>query len=163
TPRSTGRFLADGPGPRGADADPRARRDPEPERLGERGRGAARHPDDPLGHLPPDPGLRPGRAAPGLAGHHRAAVVRPRRSAAPARRPRHQGDDARLTRHSAGEEPTMAELTAEALPRRVARYQLETGLGRLTPAESAARGKAARAAVPRTSHAVFDPGPDRPD
>jgi uncharacterized protein (DUF2252 family) len=57
----------------------------------------------------------------------------------------------------------MPELTAEAPPRRVPRYQLETGLARLTPAESAARGKAARAAVPRTSHAVFDPGPDRPD
>src|SRR6266568_161374 len=57
----------------------------------------------------------------------------------------------------------MPELTAEALPRRAPRYQLETGLGRLTPAESAARGKAARAAVPRSSHAVFDPGPDRPD
>ena len=57
----------------------------------------------------------------------------------------------------------MPELTAEAPPRRTPRYQLETGLGRLTPAESAARGKAARAAVPRSSHAVFDPGPDRPD
>ncbi len=57
----------------------------------------------------------------------------------------------------------MPELTAEAPPRRAPRYQLETSLGRLTPAESAARGKAARAAVPRSSHAVFDPGPDRPD
>jgi uncharacterized protein (DUF2252 family) len=36
-------------------------------------------------------------------------------------------------------------------------------VGRLTPAERAARGKAARAAVPRTSHAAFEPGPDRPD
>src|SRR5437660_3991249 len=57
----------------------------------------------------------------------------------------------------------MPELTAEAPPRRTPRYQLETGLGRLTPAESAARGKAARAAVPRDTHAVFDPPPDRPD
>ena len=36
-------------------------------------------------------------------------------------------------------------------------------LGRLTPAERAERGKAARAEVPRESHAVFDPPPDRPD
>jgi uncharacterized protein (DUF2252 family) len=57
----------------------------------------------------------------------------------------------------------MPELTAEAPSRRAPRYQLEAALGRLTPAESAARGKAARAAVPRASHAVFEPGPDRPD
>ena len=43
------------------------------------------------------------------------------------------------------------------------RYQLDTGLGELTPAERAARGKEARAAVPRDSHAAFDPPPDRPD
>ena len=43
------------------------------------------------------------------------------------------------------------------------RYQLDTGLGQLSPAERAERGKAARDAVPRDSHAVFDPGPDRPD
>jgi uncharacterized protein (DUF2252 family) len=45
----------------------------------------------------------------------------------------------------------------------VRRYQLESGLGSLTPAERADRGKAARAAVPRESHAVFDPPADRPD
>jgi uncharacterized protein (DUF2252 family) len=33
----------------------------------------------------------------------------------------------------------------------------------MTPAERTARGKEARAAVPRESHEVFDPGPDRPD
>jgi uncharacterized protein (DUF2252 family) len=33
----------------------------------------------------------------------------------------------------------------------------------MTPDERADRGKAARAAVPRESHAVFDPPPDRPD
>ena len=43
------------------------------------------------------------------------------------------------------------------------RYQLESELGRLTPAERAARGKAARAEVPRDSHATFDPPSDRPD
>jgi len=50
-----------------------------------------------------------------------------------------------------------------APPRRALRYQLDTGLIGLTTAERAARGKAARAAVPRTSHAVFEPAPDRPD
>ncbi len=57
----------------------------------------------------------------------------------------------------------MPEPTTEAPPRRTLRYQLDTGSVRLTPAERAARGKAARAAVPRTSHAVFEPAPDRPD
>ena len=51
----------------------------------------------------------------------------------------------------------------EAPPRRTLKYQLETHLCHLTPAERAARGKMARAEVPRTSHAEFDPGPDRPD
>jgi uncharacterized protein (DUF2252 family) len=53
--------------------------------------------------------------------------------------------------------------TAEAAPRLVARYQLDTGVSGLTPAERVARGKAARAQVPRDSHAVFDPPSDRPD
>ena len=49
-------------------------------------------------------------------------------------------------------------------PRRgTLRYQLESGLDRLTPAERAARGKAARAEVPRDGHAVFDPPAGRPD
>jgi uncharacterized protein (DUF2252 family) len=45
----------------------------------------------------------------------------------------------------------------------VHRYQLETGLAQMTPAERAARGKQARAAVPRDSHAAFEPPTDRPD
>jgi uncharacterized protein (DUF2252 family) len=57
----------------------------------------------------------------------------------------------------------MGVLTAEAPPRGVQRYQLDPGVGRLTPAESAARGKTARAEVPRDSHAMFDSPPDRPD
>src|SRR5690242_16678644 len=57
----------------------------------------------------------------------------------------------------------MSQQTAEAPVRRVPRYQLDTALGHLTPDERAARGKAARAEVPRSSHAVFDPPPDRPD
>ncbi|HET7246396.1 MAG TPA: DUF2252 domain-containing protein [Streptosporangiaceae bacterium] len=57
----------------------------------------------------------------------------------------------------------MPESTVEAPPRRTLRYQLDTSLVRLTTAERAARGKAARAAVPRSSHAVFELAPDRPD
>jgi len=57
----------------------------------------------------------------------------------------------------------MTVLTAEAPPRGAQRYQLDSGVGRLNPAESAARGKTARAEVPRDSHAMFDPPPDRPD
>jgi uncharacterized protein (DUF2252 family) len=57
----------------------------------------------------------------------------------------------------------MSQRTAEAPSPRAQKYQLDTGLGRLTPAERATRGKEARAAVPRDSHAVFDPPPDRPD
>jgi uncharacterized protein (DUF2252 family) len=56
----------------------------------------------------------------------------------------------------------MSVRTTEA-PRGTQRYQLDSGVGRLTPAERAARGKSARAEVPRDSHAVFDPPPDRPD
>jgi uncharacterized protein (DUF2252 family) len=43
------------------------------------------------------------------------------------------------------------------------RYQLDSSCAQQTPAERAARGRAARAEVPRSSHAVFDPRPDRPD
>jgi uncharacterized protein (DUF2252 family) len=57
----------------------------------------------------------------------------------------------------------MSVLTNEAAPRRVLRYQLDSGVGLLTPADRAARGKDARAAVPRDTHAVFDPGPGRAD
>src|SRR5436305_10238380 len=57
----------------------------------------------------------------------------------------------------------MSQLMAEASARRTPRYQLDTAPGRLTPAERAARGKAARAEVPRDSHAVFDPPSDRAD
>ncbi len=57
----------------------------------------------------------------------------------------------------------MSVQTTEAAARGGHRYQLEAGLDRLTPAERVERGKEARVAVPRESHAVFDPGPDRPD
>jgi uncharacterized protein (DUF2252 family) len=57
----------------------------------------------------------------------------------------------------------MSVVTAGASPRGTLRYQLESGLEQMAPAERAARGKEARAAVPRDSHAVFDPPPGRPD
>ena len=57
----------------------------------------------------------------------------------------------------------MSDVTAGAPPQGVKRYQLESGLERMTPAERSARGKQARAAVPRSSHAEFDPPPGRPD
>jgi hypothetical protein len=43
------------------------------------------------------------------------------------------------------------------------RARLEPLPAGVTPAERAARGQAARAAVPRDSHAVFQPAADRPD
>jgi uncharacterized protein (DUF2252 family) len=58
----------------------------------------------------------------------------------------------------------MMSVTTAARPARaVQRYQLDTALGHLTPAERAVRGKAARAEVPLESQAAFDPPPDRPD
>jgi uncharacterized protein (DUF2252 family) len=57
----------------------------------------------------------------------------------------------------------MTQVSVVAAPARGARYQLDSGLAHLTPAERAARGKDARAEVPRESHAGFDPKPDRPD
>ncbi len=57
----------------------------------------------------------------------------------------------------------MSVQTAEAPRRGTQRYQLDSEVARLTPAERAVRGKAARAEVPRESHAAFDPPPDRPD
>ncbi len=57
----------------------------------------------------------------------------------------------------------MSATTAARPTRPVQRYQLDTALGHLTPAERAVRGKAARAEVPLESHAEFDPSPDRPD
>ena len=57
----------------------------------------------------------------------------------------------------------MTQSTAEAPARRTVRYQLDAGLAHLAPAERSARGKAARAEVPRDSHAAFEPRADRPD
>jgi uncharacterized protein (DUF2252 family) len=57
----------------------------------------------------------------------------------------------------------MTEQTSAAPVRSAGRYRLDAAAGRLLPADRAARGKAARAAVPRQAHAMFDPPPDRPD
>ncbi len=57
----------------------------------------------------------------------------------------------------------MSVTTAEAPARRLPKYQLETGLAHMTPADRAARGKDARTEVPRESHAAFSPPPGRPD
>jgi uncharacterized protein (DUF2252 family) len=56
----------------------------------------------------------------------------------------------------------MSVTTAER-PHKIQRYQLDSGLGHLSVAERAARGKAARAEVPRESHAMLDLPDDRPD
>jgi uncharacterized protein (DUF2252 family) len=57
----------------------------------------------------------------------------------------------------------MGVMTAVRPARPTQRYQLDTEMSHLTPAERAVRGKAARAEVPLESHARFDPPPDRPD
>ena len=57
----------------------------------------------------------------------------------------------------------MTERTAELQARRAVRYQLDSAPARMSVAERAARGKAARAEVPRNSHAEFDVPSDRPD
>ena len=57
----------------------------------------------------------------------------------------------------------MSVTTAARPTRPVQRYQLDTALGHLTPAERAARGKSARVEVPLESHAEFEPPPSRPD
>jgi uncharacterized protein (DUF2252 family) len=57
----------------------------------------------------------------------------------------------------------MSVTTAETRPRRIHRYQLDSGLGHLTEAERTARGKMARSEVPRESHAEFEVAADRPD
>ena len=57
----------------------------------------------------------------------------------------------------------MTERTTEAPLRQAVRYQLDSGVSGLTPAERVARGKALRAEVPRESHEMFDPPADRAD
>ena len=57
----------------------------------------------------------------------------------------------------------MTDQTIVRPPRTAGRYHLDLDAGRRTPAERVARGTAARAEVPRESHAEFDPGSDRTD
>jgi uncharacterized protein (DUF2252 family) len=54
-------------------------------------------------------------------------------------------------------------MTAVMTEARRLRYSLDSGLGRLSPAERTERGRTARAQVPRESHAMFERHPDRPD
>jgi uncharacterized protein (DUF2252 family) len=54
-------------------------------------------------------------------------------------------------------------MTSEAVANGLHRARLEPLPAGVSPAERAARGKAARAAVPRDSHVVFQPAADRPD
>jgi uncharacterized protein (DUF2252 family) len=53
--------------------------------------------------------------------------------------------------------------TREMSLQRTRPFRLESELTELSTADRSARGKDARADVPRASHAAFDPGPDRPD
>ena len=57
----------------------------------------------------------------------------------------------------------MSAMPKSAPPGSGRRFALDSAAGRLTPAERAERGKAARSAVPRAAHAVYDPPADRPD
>jgi uncharacterized protein (DUF2252 family) len=57
----------------------------------------------------------------------------------------------------------MSKLKVEAPPPATLQYQLDTGLGLLSPEDRVAKGMDARAAVPREAHAMFDPGSGRPD
>ena len=54
-------------------------------------------------------------------------------------------------------------MTAVMTEARRLRYALDSGLGHLSPAERSDRGRAARAQVPRESHAMFERLPDQPD
>ncbi len=54
-------------------------------------------------------------------------------------------------------------MTGQQGPGSSRRYRASLKVPHLTPQERVARGKAARAEVPRSSHAVFEPGVTRPD
>jgi uncharacterized protein (DUF2252 family) len=57
----------------------------------------------------------------------------------------------------------MTAMTDRSPPRSGRAFGLDVAVARLTPAERAERGKAARSALPREGHAVFDPPADRAD
>ena len=57
----------------------------------------------------------------------------------------------------------MTAIASRSPPRSGRMFGLDAAVGRLTPGERAERGKAARSAVPRKGHAVFDPPADRAD
>jgi hypothetical protein len=57
----------------------------------------------------------------------------------------------------------MTAMTDRSPPRSGRAFGLDVAVGRLTMAERAERGKAARSALPQEGHAVFDPPADRAD
>jgi uncharacterized protein (DUF2252 family) len=57
----------------------------------------------------------------------------------------------------------MTEMTGRVVPGQGPASRLDSAARRLSPAERASRGKAARSAVPRDSHAACDPPADRAD
>ncbi|HEX5187977.1 MAG TPA: DUF2252 domain-containing protein [Streptosporangiaceae bacterium] len=83
----------------------------------------------------------------------------PKRPAAQRRTPKQTAAKQRASRHRA---PRRAEATPR-VARPAHRFELETDIKELTPAERAARGRKLREQVPRSSHAEFSPDGQRPD
>src|SRR6266704_4532562 len=69
----------------------------------------------------------------------------------------------RRSRSGAVPSQRRGESAAEAPARRGHRYQLDSSIRRLTPAERAEQGRRLRTQVPRSSQAEFAPAADRPD
>src|SRR5258708_2051844 len=67
----------------------------------------------------------------------------------------------RRVRPQRGDAASPADPKSAARPRR--RYELDTSLRLVTPAERAAKGRQLRTEVPRSSHAAFEPSATRPD
>jgi uncharacterized protein (DUF2252 family) len=83
----------------------------------------------------------------------------PKRPAAQRRAPKQTAAKQRASRRRA---PRRAEATPR-VARPAHRFELETDIKELTPAERAARGRKLREQVPRSSHAEFSPDGQRPD
>src|SRR5215475_5073993 len=58
---------------------------------------------------------------------------------------------------------TQTSATFPRVPRQIRRYELDTEIKKLTPAERAEKGRKLREQVPRSSHAEFSPDGQRPD
>src|SRR5262249_12139152 len=101
------------------------------------------------------------KAAAGPAARPAARTAAPPPPGSRARQPpkspaRRAKSAARPTARSGGPSAATRAVSVEA-------WTVRTAPDRLSPAERAARGKAARAEVPRESHAAFDPPTGRPD